>query len=193
MILSARSLLIFGEIKMKTKASPMILMDEPSLCLSSDEQLVSDEPILRLQRNIFLSPSAELEIDHPEVIRLLYCEASENVLEGLYPMDVGSKFDSSVRPTYGDGMSCPSISVFLESRTRMPQAGRAIGCEPIGILFRSGSSSDVLQETYSLTAARMDRKESLHVFGLQRILASCSLIFSAGQSQGRLVFHQMEL
>ena len=83
---------------MKTKLSPMMLMDEPSLCLSSDEQLVSDEPILRLQRNIFLSPSAELEIDHPEVIRLLYCEASENVLEGLYPMDVGSKFDSSIRP-----------------------------------------------------------------------------------------------
>ena len=52
---------------------------------------MSDEPILRLQRNVFMSPAAELQIEHPEVIRLLYCEARENVLEGLYPVDIGSE------------------------------------------------------------------------------------------------------
>ena len=57
----------------------------------SEEQLASDEPILRLQRNAFLSPTAELKIEQPEVIRLLYCEAKENVMEGLYPVDEESE------------------------------------------------------------------------------------------------------
>jgi len=63
--------------------------------LASEEQLASDEPILRLQRNAFLSPTAELKIEQPEVIRLLYCEAKENVMEGLYPVDEENCFKLS--------------------------------------------------------------------------------------------------
>jgi len=60
--------------------------------LASSDQLETDEPILRLQRNAFLSPAAELSIDHAEVVRLLYCEARENILEGLYPINAESCF-----------------------------------------------------------------------------------------------------
>lgn len=60
--------------------------------LANLDQLEKDEPILRLQRNVFLSPSAELSIDHSEVLRLLYCEARENVLESLYPLDISDSY-----------------------------------------------------------------------------------------------------
>ena len=62
----------------------------------SEDQFSTDEPILRLQRNVFLSPGAELQIEHPEVVRLLYCEAMENVIEGLYPIDIASKYGLSL-------------------------------------------------------------------------------------------------
>ena len=65
----------------------------------SEDQFSTDEPILRLQRNVFLSPGAELQIEHPEVVRLLYCEAMENVIEGLYPIDIASKYGLSFQST----------------------------------------------------------------------------------------------
>ena len=53
----------------------------------NQDQIEEDQPVLSLQRNMFLVKSEEEKINNELVLKLLYEEAKANVLAGKYSMD----------------------------------------------------------------------------------------------------------
>lgn len=51
-----------------------------------EEDIERDEPILMFQRNVFFPRAKEREINDTEILRLLYLEAKENVIDSRYPV-----------------------------------------------------------------------------------------------------------
>ncbi|XP_038621009.1 FERM domain-containing protein 8 isoform X2 [Tachyglossus aculeatus] len=52
-----------------------------------EDDIAMDEPSLQFRRNVFFPKRRELQINHEDLLRLLFEEAKFNVLEGRYPCD----------------------------------------------------------------------------------------------------------
>ncbi|XP_071961998.1 FERM domain-containing protein 8-like isoform X5 [Antedon mediterranea] len=51
---------------------------------ATNEQIAADEPCVFFQRNAFYPKHKELQITDEKILRLLFCEAKEHVLDGVY-------------------------------------------------------------------------------------------------------------
>uniref|UniRef100_A0A8C9WPA9 FERM domain-containing protein 8 n=1 Tax=Scleropages formosus TaxID=113540 RepID=A0A8C9WPA9_SCLFO len=80
------------ELQLKPKHQPYKLCRQWQDLLyrfteASEDNISQDEPCLQYRRNVFFPRTKELQIEDEGVLRLLYEEAKENVLEGRYPCD----------------------------------------------------------------------------------------------------------
>lgn len=80
------------EVQLKPRHQPYKLGRQwPELLLrftdAPDDEVAMDEPSLQFRRNVFFSKRRELQVQDPEVLRLLYEEAKANVLGARYPCD----------------------------------------------------------------------------------------------------------
>lgn len=80
------------ELQLKPDHRPYLIRERWSEYLkkytfATRQQLESDEPVLTLQRNVFLEKSKEKEVSDLKLLRMLYSEAKGNVLDGRYPCE----------------------------------------------------------------------------------------------------------
>ncbi|XP_037499426.1 putative FERM domain-containing protein FRMD8P1 isoform X3 [Rhipicephalus sanguineus] len=87
------------ELQLKPDHRPYLIRERWSEYLkkytfATKQQLDSDEPVLTLQRNVFLEKSKEKEVCRPEtqitdlkLLKMLFAEAKGNVLDGRYPCE----------------------------------------------------------------------------------------------------------
>jgi len=145
--------------------------------LANADQLSTDEPILRLQRNVFLSPSADQKVTHHQARRLLFCEAKENIREGLYPIDVdncfkmagicaAAQFGSFVEGDHPREFYKPYIHSFLPDWIENSRAAM-MGCSGTSIIARLFSRLDKVRNklSYELQQAHKTESERLGEVG----------------------------
>ncbi|XP_066506920.1 FERM domain-containing protein 8 [Hoplias malabaricus] len=80
------------ELQLKPKHQPYKLCRQWQDLLyrfttASTEDISLDEPCLQFRRNVFYPKTKELQVEDEGVLKLLYEEARQNVLEGRYPCD----------------------------------------------------------------------------------------------------------
>nr|XP_037274519.1 putative FERM domain-containing protein FRMD8P1 [Rhipicephalus microplus] len=80
------------ELQLKPDHRPYLIRERWSEYLkkytfATKQQLDSDEPVLTLQRNVFLEKSKEKEITDLKLLKMLFAEAKGNVLDGRYPCE----------------------------------------------------------------------------------------------------------
>ncbi|KAH7941534.1 hypothetical protein HPB49_014709 [Dermacentor silvarum] len=80
------------ELQLKPDHRPYLIRERWSEYLkkytfATKQQLDSDEPVLTLQRNVFLEKSKEKEVTDLKLLKMLFAEAKGNVLDGRYPCE----------------------------------------------------------------------------------------------------------
>lgn len=80
------------DLQLKPHHRPCVIRERWSEYLkkytfATKHQLDSDEPVLTFQRNVFFDKSEEKKITDTKMLKMLYAEAKENVLEGRYPCE----------------------------------------------------------------------------------------------------------
>ncbi|XP_077521668.1 FERM domain-containing protein 8-like isoform X1 [Amblyomma americanum] len=80
------------ELQLKPDHRPYLIRERWSEYLkkytfATKQQLEADEPVLTLQRNVFLEKSKEKEITDLKLLKMLFAEAKGNVLDGRYPCE----------------------------------------------------------------------------------------------------------
>jgi len=81
------------EVQLKPHHKPFFIRREWNHFLqrfssASQDKKACDEPILSLQRNVFVTRREESQIKDPKLLELLYEEAKYNILTGRYPCEI---------------------------------------------------------------------------------------------------------
>ncbi|XP_025070754.1 FERM domain-containing protein 8 isoform X3 [Alligator sinensis] len=158
------------EVQLKPRHQPYKLCRQwPELLFRftdcSEEEIAQDEPALQFRRNVFFPKHRELQVESPEVLRLLYEEAKLNVLEGRYPCDPedGEQLGAlACRLTLGpydpDRHTPGALKTSLGEFLPPPRGHRGGGL--LGVLRKRGSTRAPAPELGLLEAFRALRDEA---------------------------------